>query len=200
MQENTNIVAPGACTVYIVFTSVMPKYFCISGKTGVEYFRYLDGKTPRIKFNIPVPDTYTANVPVSVVKVTDIIVPDLPTLPPAERDRMQGEPEIIYDPTWTVSPASNFTEENVIIHGPAWKALIPPIRLFIDLHEIGHFFYRTEEYCDLYAYVNFMRMGYNRSTAFYSLSNVLRRNEQSMNRLKSIFSTIEKTTGEFSPE
>lgn len=198
-ESSIHITSPS--TVYISFPEEMPKLFVVTGSSGiVEYFRYLDGKTPRMKFNLPESDNYTTNVPVSVVKIVPVEIPPLPSLPPPERDRYRGEPRIVYEPTWTISPASNFTEENLIVHGPGWKKLIPPIRLFIDLHEVGHFFYKTEEYCDLYAFVNFMRMGFNRSTAYYALDKVLKRSPQAMNRIKTIFQTIAKSTGEFSPE
>lgn len=187
-------------TVYVAFTETLPHLFEVYMSNGiVEYFRHLDGMTPRIKFNLVIPDTYATNVPVQVIKIVAAEIPNLPTLPPAERDRYVGDPEMIYDPNWTESPASNFTDDNIIVHGPGWKAQIPPIRLFIDLHEYGHFFYVTEEYCDLYALVNFLRMGYNRSTAFYALSKVLRTSPRNIARMKFIFDNIEKSTGAFSP-
>ena len=179
----------------------MPHLFTVCMSSGVvEYFRHMDGKTPRMKFNLVRPDTYTTSVPVNVLKIVPVEIPKLPELPQPERDRYAGEPKTIYDPSWTMSPASIFTDENLIVHGPQWKEQIPPIRLFIDLHEIGHCFYRTEEYCDLYAFVNFMRMGYNRSTAYYALAKVLRVSAQNISRLRNITSNIQTTTGAFSPE
>lgn len=201
MSQENSIVILSASTVYISFPEEMPKLFLVMGSSGeIEYFRYMDGKTPRMKFNLVVPDTYFCSVPFEIIKIVPVEIPALPELPAAERNRYKGEPEIIFDPNWNESPASCFTDENVILHGPAWMELIPPIRIFIDLHEVGHFFYRTEEFCDLFAFVNFMRMGYNRSTAYYSLSKVLRVNDQSINRIKSIFKTIQTSTGSFSPE
>lgn len=200
-QNENSIVIIFPSTVYVNFTAEMPKLFAVTGSGGVvEFFRYMDGKTPRIKFNLPISDTYSCNVPFAIVKIIPVEIPPLPSLPPPERDRYKGDPQFVYDPSWTVSPASNFTEEGLIIHGPEWMKLIPPIRLFIDLHEVGHFFYKTEEYCDLYAFVNFMRMGYNKSTAYYALSKVLKASPGQVARLKTIFSTITKTDGEFSPE
>lgn len=199
MQPST--VVNKASTVYVAFPREMPKLFVVFRDNGiVEYFRYMDGKTPRMKFNLPLPGNFFFNVPVQVLKIVDVEIPDLPTLPPAERDRLKGEATIIYDPNWTDTPASNFTNEGIIVHGPGWKRLIPHVRFFIDLHEYGHFFYREEASCDLYAFVNFMRMGYNKSTAYYTLTKVLRRNPQSIDRIKKLFSTIVKSDGEFSPE
>lgn len=201
MTPTTTISITEPSTIYIAFTGSMPHLFTIRMSSGVvEYFRHLDGKTPRMKFNLVRADVYTTSVPVNVVKIVPVEIPKLPDLPAPERDRYTGEPEIIYDPSWTASPASIFTDENIIVHGPQWKEQIPPIRLFIDLHELGHLFYRTEEYCDLFAFVNFMRMGYNRSTAYYALSKVLRSSPQNIQRLRNITSNIQTTTGAFSPE
>lgn len=201
-QKENKITIDFPSTVYIRFMTEMPKLFCcITGNTGiVEYFRYLDGRTPRMKFNLVPSADYYCNVPFEVLKIVPVEIPDLPSLPPPERDRYSGEPEVVYDASWTVSPASNFTQDNRIIVGPAWKNLIPPIRLFILLHEGGHFFYATEEHCDLYAFVNFMRMGYNKSTAYYSLAKVLRKSPSMVQRIKILFNTIQKTDGAFSPE
>lgn len=202
MQPNTSKLSISSpSTVYIVFTGEMPKLFLVYAGNGVvEYFRYLDGKTPRIKFNLVESGDYTCNTPCDVIKVVPVEIPKLPTLPPAERDRYKGDPEIIIDPNWTISPASNFTQDNVIVCGPKWMSLIPPVKLFILLHEGGHFFYATEEYCDLFAFVSFMRMGYNKSTAFYTLDKVLRKSPQTIDRIKTLMQTIQKTDGVFSPE
>lgn len=201
MPANTSIKIDRPSTVYISFPEIMPKSFVVTASNGdIEYFRFLDGQTPRIKFNLVVSDEYESNVPIVIVKIVGIEIPELPLLPPPERDRYQGDPQIIYDPNWTESIASCFTDQNVIVHGPKWAALIPPVQLFIDLHEMGHFFYATEEYCDLYAFVNFLRMGYNRSTAFYTLQRVLKKTPQNGARLKYLFDNLLKSTGEFSPE
>lgn len=197
-----SIVINSASTVYVKFTGTLPNRFVVTDSYGeVEYFRHLDGRTPRIKFNLPDPGRYVGNTDLDIVKIVPIEIPDdLPVLPPAERDRWTLNPVIIYDENWTESPASNFTLDGVIMHGPAYAAMIRPIRIFIDLHEKGHYFYCTEEYCDLYAFVNFIRMGYNRSTAYYALSKVLHRTSQGIARMNAMMRSIIQTTGDFSPE
>lgn len=200
MQASIKISDPS--TVYIKFTGTLPAIFVLTDDyDNVEYFRYLDGHTPRIKFNVPESGNYLGNTDFEIVKIVPIEIPGiLPTLPPAERDRWTANPVIIYDENWTESPASNFTFDGVIMHGPAYAAMIKPIRIFIDLHEKGHYFYCTEEYCDLYALVNFLRMGYNRSTAYYALSKVLNRTSQGIARIDFLMKNIIQTTGEFSPQ
>lgn len=206
MQANeNNITIAFPSTVYIRFTGEMPKLFVITDSSGeVEYFRYMDGKTPRIKFNLPIPGVYYPSVPFEISKVVNVEIPPLPVLPPASRNRYHGKwPDVVYDPSWTISPASIMTDQNLIIHGPLWQAQIPAVGLFIDLHECGHLFYAEEENCDLYAFVNFMLMGYNRSTAYYALDKVLKSTPQNIERIKTMFSTVQKYTskiaGDFDP-
>jgi hypothetical protein len=195
MPQNLRIDKP--CTVYVRFRNPLPNLFTLTDEKGEYYFfRHLDGKTPRIKFNIPDPGIYTMNHPVDIVKITGIEIPDrLPTLPPAERSRYKGEPEIIIDENLD-DMARNYTNENIIVFGKRWLALPWPIRLFIMLHEKWHFFYMTEEYCDLGALVDFLRMGYNRSTAFYALDHFLTNNALNRHRIKQLFNNIQRTQKE----
>lgn len=44
-----------------------------------------------------------------------------------------------------------------------WNKLNKLQRLFILLHEFGHYFYKSEHLCDLYAKVKLLEQGYNRS-------------------------------------
>lgn len=197
----TELNVPYPCTVYIHFSDALPNLFVLTnGRDEVEFFRRLDGHTPRIKFNMPDAGRFTGNTDFRVEKISPIEIPPfLPTLPPPERDRWIDNPEFIYDPEHTISPASNYTMDGVIVHGPAFMDFPRPIRVFIDLHELGHFFYCTEEYCDLYAFVNFLRMGYNRSTAYYALSDVLHRSSQGIDRVNKMMKSILDATGNFKP-
>lgn len=195
MLQNLSVKNP--CTVYVQFKGTLPNLFTIVDEEGDYYFfRHLNGKTPRIKFNIPDPGNYTFSHPVNIVKITGIEIPDnLPTLPPAERSRYKGDPEIIINPELD-DMARNYTNDNVIVFGKRWLALPKPIQLFIYLHEKWHFFYMTEEYCDLGALVDFLRMGYNRSTAFYALDHFLTKNSLNRHRIKQLFNNIQKTQKE----
>lgn len=181
-------------TVYISFKNGMPRYFSLTGeKNGLYYFRYLDGKTPRIKFNIVDPDTYDSNFDFNIVKTVAVETPAVyPELPAAERDRFK-EVTFRYDPSLQGTPAAIYSYTGEIVHGPSYYKLPRPIRLFIDLHEQGHLFYKTESFCDLWALVNYLRMGYNRSMAYYTLSNILGESQENISRLESLFSNIQIT-------
>ena len=181
-------------TVFIKFTGEKPLCFKLSGeKYGLYYFRHLWPGTPRIKFNIVDPDTYTANVPFEVTNTSAIETPqNYPELPPAQRSRFK-DVTFEYDPNLTGTPAQIYTQSGVIVHGPSYMALPRPIRLFIDLHEQGHLFYVTEEYCDLWALVSYLRMGYNRSMAYYTLYHILGYSAANINRLKFLLTQIKIT-------
>jgi len=181
------------CTLYIKFLEQIPKVFTFGNpETGeVFFFRHLYSNIPRIKFNVPIPGNYEANVPFEIVKETPIEIPllGLPVLPAATRKRWTNSIDVQFNPTLGTL-ARNFTEIGLIEVGPRYNQLIQPIKRFILLHEMGHFFYDSEFDCDLYALVNFIREGYNVSTAYYSLEHYLMRSSQQIDRVKSLFSKI----------
>jgi hypothetical protein len=197
MQQNLKVDSP--CTVYVQFAQPLPNLFAITdARTGRNYFfRYLDGRTPRIKFNIPDPGNYTFSVPVKITRIKGIEIPDrLPELPPAERNRYKGEPEVLIDPELD-DMARIYTTENTIVLGKRWLELPSwPIQLFILLHEKWHMFYLTEDFCDMGALNDFLRMGYNRSTAYYALDNFLSDTNINRYRVKQLFNNIQKTQKE----
>jgi hypothetical protein len=165
------------------------------GQKDGYYFRYLDGKTPRIKFNVPDPGEYETNVPIEVVKTVPIEIPEkYPRLPPADRDRWKPVTEW-YNPEMdkgTTTPIRIYTEPGIIEFGDRFLSYISPIKKFLKLHEYGHLFYSSEENCDMYALVNFIRMGYNQSTAYYALSHILSRSQTNVERLKTLLNNIQK--------
>jgi hypothetical protein len=173
----------------------MPRYFSLTGKrNGLYYFRHLRPGTPRIKFNIVDPDEYVSNVPFDVVKTVAVETPvRYPKLPAAERNRMK-EVTFVYNPNLVGTPACIYSQSGIIEHGPSYYKLPKPMRLFIDLHEQGHLLYKTEKYCDLWALVNYLRMGYNRSVAFYTLYNILGQSAENINRLEILLNNIETTS------
>lgn len=94
------------------------------------------------------------------------------TLPPPERVRNFGVNKITFD-NLSNSPARIYTTENTIVLNPKFLSYPIEIRLFILLHEVGHFYYKTEWKCDQYAAHHFLQMGCNPSQAFDSLAGVL---------------------------
>lgn len=180
-------------TVFIKFTDECPKSFVLtnSDNDNVEYFRFMDGKVPRIKFNIPNAGSYIGNVKFDIVKIVPIEVPilALPTLPIADRNRYRT-PKFVFNPNLTDTVARTFSEDGIIEHSPFYESLPRCIQVFIDLHEIGHFFYLNENDADLYAFVCFVRKGYNVSTAYYAMDRVLKKSKQNIERLRDMYNNI----------
>jgi len=191
-------------TVYVKFTHEVPGLFLLMYATPEKdrngnlvndtyYFRYLNRNTPRIKFNIPDPGSYIPSVPVEIVKIVDIEIPEnYPRLPPANRDRWQ-EVKYWYNPQMdSVTPIRIYSHTGVIEYGDRFLSFIKPIQVFLEQHEKGHMFYLDEEDCDLFALVNTLRMGYNQSTCYYAMSHVLSRTKQNIERIQTLFNNIQK--------
>lgn len=206
-------------TVYIAFDTVPNVFKLFHEKYGLYHFRHLEGKYPRIKFNLPHVGNYYSKTPFKVLKVVPIEIPDrLPELPPYERNDIKDF-SIVNNFDLSGSPARMFRKEGIIELGQNFYRMPKPIRMFILLHEVGHFFYgltdadyqkaekmgdlagrnylnekraRSEEKCDLFALVNYAQFGYNLSMAFYALSKLLSKSPANVNRLKSLFNNIKK--------
>jgi hypothetical protein len=180
-------------TIYIKFVGASPSQFVLKEKGGrLYFFRHLAGKFPRIKFNIPDPGEYYSPNNFEITKVVSIETPEsYPILPKAERDRWKkAEPR--FNPKFS-GTARIYSDTGIIELGQAFYKLPKPIQVFLYYHELGHFFYKTEDYCDAYALMNFLRLGYNRSTGFYALSHVLSRSPANIARIRNMFNLIQKT-------
>lgn len=183
-------------TVYIHFIQTPRLFNLCDSNGGLYYFRYTDGKIPRIKFNIPDPGNYTSDTNFVVDKIVPIEIPEkLPTLPAAERDRVKPY-KIVHNPNLQGSPVVIYTQRDPIIieTSSVFYEYPSPVRKFLLLHELGHRFYKTEEYCDLYALINFVRMGYNPSTGYYALIKILGRSKKNVERVKYMFKQINSFT------
>lgn len=186
------LVIDNPSTVYVKFSEYCPKLFVVRDDTGdVFYFRYISSPVPRIKFQMPIYGVYFSDIPIEVDKIVPIEIPDFarkPNLPPPQRDRIK-DVYYKYNPSLSTVASIN-TETGQIQHGPRYKSLIRPMQVFIDEHEKAHMFYLSEDLCDMLALVNFIRMGYNVSTAYYTLSKVLRKSPEQMDRVKSMYREI----------
>jgi hypothetical protein len=187
-------------TVYIRFIGANPKKFLLFLKTttadkenNLYYFRYL-GNVPRIKFNIPDKGEYYSPSDFEIVKMVPIETPETyPVLPPSERNRLKPVTYRVEPSLSGGTPARIFTDSGVIEVSPDFFKIPITVRIFLLLHEHAHFFYVTEHYCDMMAMVNFLRMGYNQSTAYYALTDYLKSSPLNIDRMKFLFSQIQKT-------
>lgn len=180
-------------TVYVSFINEFPKLFSIdSDKEKYYYFRYLNTRTPRIKFNITDPGNYYFSTPVKITKIRDIEIPhNLPSLPAPERSRIMPT-EFVVNPEYS-GLAINYTMIGRIELGKQWMDLPGPMKLYLMLHEKWHAFYLTEKFCDWAAAVDFLRLGYNRSTAYYCLKNLLTKTSENIDRIAELEKFLQST-------
>jgi hypothetical protein len=179
-------------TFFIEFNSPFPKKFEVYRNENLYFERFLDGKTGNIKFNIPDKGDYLFNIPVKNIKEKSIEIPDLNIpLPPFERNRIKDF-RIITNRSLTGSPLRVFTMEGIVERSPIFFTYPIPNRIFLLLHEVAHFWYKTEKYCDLLALLIFISWGYNISTAIYCLTNILSEHPMNDERIKYIYDILKQ--------
>jgi len=110
-------------------------------------------------------------------------------LPTPERNKLKNF-KIEFNPTLQGTPARIFTDSGLVEIGPQFQNYEPPTKLFILLHELGHFYYKTEWKTDTFALYWYLKLGYNKSQAFYALSRVLKTSPENMKRLINVFNKI----------
>lgn len=164
----------------------------LKGLPKPYFFRVLFKKYPSIKFNLCHPGSYSMTAG-KVEKIAPIEIQKFNyKLPAHDRERMKFF-EFRKNPTLTGSPARNFTKTGIIETGTKFPHYPFAVRLFILLHEIGHFYYFDETNADAWAAKTFIDMGYNESTALYSLSNVLNfETTRNKDRITTMLANVQK--------
>lgn len=179
-------------TVYVKFNEPIRRFIVLDRNKNLYFERFLSGKTPRIKFNIPNIGLYMIATPCEIVKMVNLEKPSFSVqLPPFERERVKNL-VIVDNPHLEGTPARIFTFDGIVEKGKEIYKYPAPMRIFFLLHEVGHLYYKTEKYCDLFALAHFLEMGYNMSTAMYCLTNVLKRNRANSERIKFIYQHLIK--------
>lgn len=178
-------------TYILKFFEDVDRFTIKDARGRIYYYRYLPYGTRSIKVNIPDAGTYYLSQFVEATrKPLDITTQvNRINLPKPERNR-DKDYFITHDPNETSSPAIIYTKTGHIITGRNFPALPIPMKIFILLHEIGHFKYKTEKFCDLYAFIEFVKMGYNPSTAMYCLTDYLRRKPENDERIDYLYNQM----------
>lgn len=180
-------------TYYIQFLQGVDSFSIVDKNNKPYYYRYFKPGTTNVKVNIPDPGVYYFSKDANIKRVPLEIVREVRNirLPKQERNREKNY-FIRHDNNEVDSPALIYTETGEIITGRKFNNLSIPMKIFILLHEIGHFKYQTEKYCDLYATVEFIKMGYNPSTAIYCLTDELRHNINNDERINYVYNELFK--------
>jgi hypothetical protein len=154
------------------------------------YRRYFGGRADNFSVNLPqageyyLPDNFDIRdrLPLVPCKVKF-------TLPEPERNRLKPF-RIEYKPDLIGTPARIFTDAGLVEIGPEFNRHEPPTKLFILLHELGHYYYKTEWKTDTFALYWYLKLGYNKSQAFYALTKVLKTSPANMERILNLFNKI----------
>lgn len=166
---------------------------------ALYFFRRLKGSEKKIKFNVCHAGNYTidANCDVELLPFSiSATLNQLPGLPPYERNKDKTIDEILCNVqikagTFSNTPARNWVKRGVIETGVSFENLMDAFKYFILLHEVGHFYYSDETACDLFALHHFLASGYNESTAFYALAELLdARKPEHVERITNLFKSI----------
>ena len=117
--------------------------------------------------------------------------------PKPERDRNLQLNHVFFDNSKPYTPAAIDTLQGVVKVSRKFFKYPVEIRYFILLHEIGHFFYKTEWKCDQFAAYYFLKSGLNKTSAFNSLADVLHMenhdgspNQTNQNRVNKIYKLL----------
>lgn len=119
-----------------------------------------------------------------IMKQTGLIISDINiSLPEPERNKQFGILKVTVD-SLSNSPARIYTDKKIIVLNPKFFNYSAEVKIFILLHELGHYYYATEWKCDQYAAHHFLKMGCNPSQAFESLAGVLHTEDANGNAIK----------------
>lgn len=176
-------------TVYVTFNHSIDRFEVLDDSGRVAFFRYLPDDCRAFKFNLPHKGDYVLPEGVKVA-VKPLETAKLPVLPAKERDRMTNENLRVVFTNLKGTPARVYTYHRVICITPNFYKLPLPTRLFILLHELGHFYYETEWKCDLFAYYWMLRLGHNHSSAIYGLTTILKHTRGNTARIKKLFNNV----------
>ena len=132
------------------------------------------------------------------VKVVDIQLVPLQEifiqLPNPQKKEPEGGSDIHkfeYKPTWH-SPASIDIKQKRVIYNKKFKDASFSEQIFILEHERGHFYYRTEKFCDLYALNALINKGFGISQAFLTLETFLIDSPEKKERINYCFAQVNK--------
>ena len=150
-------------------------------------FYYMERKGKEISFNLPKGVYHTEN---NITALKSPIQYASPSLPKAEKNLQAPDSiEII----WSENPhkCSILLNIGLIVCSPYIKSKSRAEQMFIIYHELGHYLYKTESYCDLYATKRMLEDGFNPSQCVYSVNGCLT-HDKSIARKDNVYNFAKK--------
>lgn len=146
------------------FSCLDPLIKVYKRNNGELFYIYNNKKNKCVKFNLPVGVYFTENnlnelkKPVNYKKII---------LPPKERDLKKPE-NINVNYVDNPNKCTIFLSSGEIFLDNSFKNFPSFVRLYVLFHEIGHYHYNTEKFCDLFAAKNMLERGYNPSQIYFA--------------------------------
>ena len=155
--------------------------------TDYEPFYIMKRKGAYTYFNLPKGEFI---IDIEVEKLNKPNVFNAPSLPKFERNiKRPKEIKIVFADN--PNKCSISLEDGVIICDHSIKAKGRAEQCFVIYHEFGHYFYKTESCCDLYASRRMINEGYNPSQTVFSVNGCL--SDRSQNRKDEIYNFAKNT-------
>jgi hypothetical protein len=184
-------------TVKFNINTINPFFIYIVSNTSkdVLYYRLIDNEKRSFAINLPlIVDNATLCIKGTEIGIVlPIIVPlkkrVIPVEMQAEVERSFSLNDIVVQHVDSIphTPARIFTsgerKGTIQINDEAFNEMSQPTRLFILLHELGHYYFKTEALADKFALHTFLNMGYNYSSALAALTNVLSKQDSGLERI-----------------
>jgi hypothetical protein len=122
-----------------------------------------------MQFNLPKGNYITDNNLQVLSSPVKYSVPSLPS--PEKNIQPPADIEIV----WMDNPnkCSILLNTGLIVCSPYIKSKSRAEQMFIIYHELGHYLYSTEKYCDLYATKRMIEEGFNPSQCVFSVNGCL---------------------------
>jgi hypothetical protein len=139
-----------------------PSGFSCSGSVRIyslngKPFYFFNAKK-NVHFNLPAGE-YLSEFPIKKAALKKY---KLPTLPKPER-KLKLPAQFTFVFTDNPNTCSVLLEKGLIICDNKLRSFTAPALSFIYLHELGHYFYQSEENCDRYAARKMLKSGFNPS-------------------------------------
>ena len=152
-----------------------------------KLFYYHDGnQNGRFFFNLPKGEYYTTN---DIEKCGEPIPVNLPILPPPEK-RLSLPKKVKVSFLENPNKASILVDKHKIFVDHKIMKLPLPSIIFVLFHEIGHYYYKDEKKCDLFAVREMLKRGFNPSQCGMAIDRAL--SDKSIDRKLCIIEKMKK--------
>jgi hypothetical protein len=156
-------------------------FFSVTKKSGFRAIGkvciYCDGsifyglrKEGEILFNLPIGE-YTSEWNIEPLPVA--VKVKMPTRRKRERFNLKVPSKVKVQFGENPNKATITLEKGEILIDTSFKHMSELVKKFIMYHEIGHYFYKTEEFCDEYAQERLLADGYNLSQVYQATTKSL---------------------------